>query len=197
MSKGILLSGGLDSTALAFWKRPELAFTVDYGQKPAGAEIKASAQIAKDLGIKHIVISVDCSSLGSGHLAGRSSLELSPSAEWWPFRNQLLITLACMNGLSLGLNEIMIGSVKSDGFHIDGSKPFFDAVDNLVRLQEGHIRVSCPGIDLSSAELIRASRIPQEVLLWAHSCHKSSNACGQCGGCHKYLAVLQQLGIQK
>ncbi len=39
MSKtAILLSGGMDSIALAYWKRPELAITINYGQKPFLAE---------------------------------------------------------------------------------------------------------------------------------------------------------------
>lgn len=43
MSKtAILLSGGMDSIALAYWKRPEIAITIDYGQKPAAAEVVAS-----------------------------------------------------------------------------------------------------------------------------------------------------------
>ena len=31
MTTGLLLSGGIDSSALAFWKRPQVCFTVDYG----------------------------------------------------------------------------------------------------------------------------------------------------------------------
>ncbi len=71
--KAILLSGGMDSIALAYWLRPAFAFTMDYGQAAAAAEIDASVQIAHDLGIDHEVIRVDCSSLGSGDMAGSIS----------------------------------------------------------------------------------------------------------------------------
>ena len=64
--KAILLSGGMDSIALAYWLRPEIAITLDYGQRAAEAEIKAAAKVAGALGIEHSVISVDCSALGSG-----------------------------------------------------------------------------------------------------------------------------------
>jgi len=37
--KAILLSGGLDSIALAYWLRPQIAVTIDYGQRPARAVI--------------------------------------------------------------------------------------------------------------------------------------------------------------
>ena len=35
--RALLLSGGMDSIALAFWKRPEIAITIDYGQRAAEA----------------------------------------------------------------------------------------------------------------------------------------------------------------
>ena len=40
----IALSGGMDSICLAWWKRPESAITIDYGQLAASAEIAAAAQ---------------------------------------------------------------------------------------------------------------------------------------------------------
>ena len=69
MKSALLLSGGMDSTAIAWWKRPDLTITIDYGQKAAEAEKHASSQVAHALGIPHEVITVDCSSLGSGDMA--------------------------------------------------------------------------------------------------------------------------------
>lgn len=50
--KAILLSGGMDSIALAYWLRPEVAITLDYGQKAAEAEIAAAARVAQLLRIR-------------------------------------------------------------------------------------------------------------------------------------------------
>jgi len=33
--RAILLSGGIDSAALACWQKPDLAININYGQKPA------------------------------------------------------------------------------------------------------------------------------------------------------------------
>ncbi|NDK57367.1 7-cyano-7-deazaguanine synthase [Pontibacter fetidus] len=194
MSKAILLSGGLDSIALAYWKKPDIAFTINYGQKPALAEIKASAAVCTSLRIEHNVITVDCSALGSGDLVGENAISLAPASEWWPYRNQLLVTLACMRGVGLGVTELMVGTVKTDAFHADGTEGFYERMNQLVSYQEGGVRISSPGICYSTTELIQMSQVPASILLWGHSCHTSNIPCGNCRGCHKYLYVKQQLG---
>jgi 7-cyano-7-deazaguanine synthase len=45
----LLLSSGMDSLCLAWWKRPNVAITLDYGQLPAQAEIAASSEICREL----------------------------------------------------------------------------------------------------------------------------------------------------
>jgi 7-cyano-7-deazaguanine synthase len=193
MSKGILLSGGMDSISLAYWKRPEIAITIDYGQAAATTEIRTSAIVAESLGIEHHVIRIDCSSLGSGDLINSDAIEISPSSEWWPYRNQLLITLACMRSVKLGIQELMIASVKSDSFHKDGTFGFFTRINELMEYQEGNIKISCPCIHLSAVELIKISEIPKSLLHWAHSCHTSNIPCGKCRGCNKYVQTFTEL----
>lgn len=193
MNKAILLSGGMDSISLAYWKRPAIAITIDYGQLPAHTEIRVSKIIADALNMEHHVIKIDCSNLGSGDLLNQQSLDISPSPEWWPYRNQLLVTFALMRGIKLNVEEIMVASVKSDGFHKDGTMQFYELIDDLSAYQEGHISITAPCIELSTAELISLSGVPKELLFWAHSCHKSNIACGNCRGCNKYSQVMRQL----
>ena len=100
--KILLLSGGYDSTALAWELRPALALTVDYGQLAAEGELRASRAIAQALELQHDVLRVDCRALGSGVMAGVAPMQGAPSVEWWPFRNQLLMTLAAMRALQIG-----------------------------------------------------------------------------------------------
>lgn len=192
--KAVLLSGGMDSIALTYWLRPEQAFTIDYGQAAAAAEIDASTQVAGELRIRHEVIRVDCSSLGSGDMAGSAALEVAPASEWWPFRNQLLVTLAGMRAVAIGVTELMVGSVLSDGTHADGRPAFYGALDALMGGQEGGIRVTAPAIGMTTAELVTTSEIPPSLLAWAHSCHTGSAACGSCRGCVKHLETTLALG---
>lgn len=190
----LLLSGGMDSVAIAHWLRPELCLTIDYGQLPAEAEIRASGAVCRDLGLAHEVLRIDCRVIGSGDLAGRPASSLAHVREWWPFRNQLLITLAAGMVVERGYQELLLGSVRSDGAHLDGTPDFIARMSALIEQQEGHMRVRAPAIHLDSPELIKQSGVPWEVLAWAHSCHVSTLACGQCRGCNKHANVLEACG---
>jgi 7-cyano-7-deazaguanine synthase len=116
--------------------------------------------------------------------------------EWWPFRNQLLVTLAGMRGVHLGVTELLVASVRTDGAHSDGTAAFYEQLDSLMRGQEGGIRVRAPAIGFTSVELVRRSGIPQELLAWSHSCHVASFSCGQCRGCAKHAEVMAELGYE-
>lgn len=191
----LLLSGGMDSTSIAWWMRPHLAITIDYGQKAAQAELLASTQVCKELGIAHEAIVADCGSLGSGDMSGAAVDQLAKTSDWWPYRNQLLVTLACMRAISRKIQILYIGVVRSDGeSHMDGTMDFIRRMDDLVSLQEGGIRVVAPAIALSTTELIRRAGVPVSLLAWSHSCHKANIACGDCRGCNKYLETYVELG---
>ena len=194
MSDLLLLSGGIDSTAIAAWCRPACGLTIDYGQRPAIAEVRAAAAAAEATGVEHRVMTVDLSSYGSGDLAGRAAVSLAPVREWWPYRNQMLVTLAAMATVSEGVQRIMIGCLATDGVHRDGSRDFIIAMDNALRMQEGAMRLDAPAVELTAAELIRTSKAPMEVLAWAHSCHMANEACGECRGCRKHYETLVELG---
>lgn len=189
----LLLSGGMDSVSLAYWKKPQFAITIDYGQIAARGEIAAAAQVSRELGIQHHVVSVDCSAVGSGDMAGSAPLSLAPVPEWWPFRNQLLLTLAGATALGLGVTELMIGSVVSDGSHADGRPDFFSQIDQLMSIQEGGLRVTAPAIAMTAIELARTSGIPRSLLAWSHSCHTGMYACGVCRGCVKHYNTMEEL----
>ena len=191
--KAILLSGGIDSISLAYWQRPQIAITIDYGQKAARTEVSVAEYVAERLSMKHEVIRIDCSALGSGDLLGQNALDSAPVSEWWPYRNQLLITFAGMRALSLGISEMMTGTVASDDSHADGRPQFYEAIDHLMAVQEGNVRVNAPAIDMSSAALVTVSKIPRDLLCWAHSCHVGDLACGACRGCVKHYQVMDEV----
>lgn len=192
--KALLLSGGMDSTCIAWWQRPDVAIFVDYGQIPAQAEEAAARAVCEAVGLRLEVVRANCSALGSGDMAGTPGLSMSPVPEWWPFRNQLILTLAGTTALRLGATRLMIGALVSDGVHADGRPEFITAVSNLMAMQEGGLTVSAPAIEMTAVELVQTSGIPQEVVAWAHSCHKSNIACGQCRGCRKHYATWKALG---
>lgn len=195
VKQAVLLSGGIDSICLAYGMKPQIAYTIDYGQTVANREIYVSEYICNELGIKHKVIKVDCSELGSGSLANTKNLSISPSEEWWPYRNQLLITLALMQGIKDEITELHLASVKSDSFHQDGTARFYQHANDLVSYQEGGITIHCDTLEYYSHELAILHKVPLELLSMAHSCHISNVACGQCSGCRKQLRVKHELNM--
>lgn len=197
MSELLLLSGGIDSIAVAAWRRPELCLTLDYGQRAARAEVKAASEVCRRLGLRHEAIQVPISGLGSGILAGRVQTEFSAHAEFWPFRNQFLLTLGAMHALRSAMQTVLIGTVASDQRHIDGSESFIKQIAALISMQEGNVEVLAPAQHLTALELVMKSRVDASVLGWAHSCHSGNLACANCPGCAKHSEIMRALGWER
>lgn len=197
MSELLLLSGGIDSAALASWRRPSLCLTIDYGQKSAEAEIQASKQICADLNLQHKVGVWRIPDLGAGDMSLSQRSRHSIHTEFWPFRNQYLITLAAMVAIKEECNSVLIGTVRTDDRHKDGSISFIEMLSSLLSFQEGNIKLAAPAALLTSAELIQISGIKASTIAWAHSCHTSDLACGQCRGCQKHSEVMSSFGLNR
>jgi 7-cyano-7-deazaguanine synthase len=196
MSDLLLMSGGLDSAALAALCKPDLCLTIDYGQRAAKAELNSAIKISHLLGLKHLAYQADISEFGFGDMAPNNEYtHQSEHPEFWPFRNQYLITIASMVAIKMGFQRILIGSVATDFRHKDGSSEFVAAMNHLLKLQEGALSVVAPALHMTTAELIESSKIPMGILGWSHSCHKADLSCGQCQGCYKHSGVLSQFGV--
>ena len=155
----------------------------------------AATAVCEALNIRHELIQVDCSALGRGSLVNDTPVSNSPSPEWWPFRNQLLITLALMRLVDSGVDELMLGTVRADDVHADGTQAFYGAINGVVGVQEFTPRITAPAIELSTEELVARSGVPPELIAWSHSCQVSHLACGSCRGCVKRLDVLTDMGL--
>ncbi len=196
MTTALLLSGGVDSIALLVWKKPSLAITVDYGQIPARAEIEAARSACRQTGVPHAEIHANCSQVGSGCMAPDNATPSvdSVTPEWWPFRNQLLVTLGASYAISHGVQMLLIGTVASDRVHLDGTPAFVETMNDLLHLQEGSLKLKAPAMEMRTAELVLVSGASRSLLAWSHSCHCSNDACGKCRGCTKNSEVLRELG---
>jgi 7-cyano-7-deazaguanine synthase len=191
-----LLSGGLDSSAIASWRRPEHCVFVDYGQRPARGEARSSAAVARALDLPLKTITVDLHDVGSGLMSrAPDGLAISPKVEWWPYRNQFLITLAAAYALKRGAEAVVIGTVREDGERFaDGTQGFIELMIAVLGAQEGHINLIAPAARMTSADLITKSGIEDDVLGWTQSCHLSDLACGGCPGCRHRAEVLAACG---
>jgi len=188
--KVLLFSGGIDSTCLAWSERPDRLAFIDYGQIPAKGELRACKAIAEELKIPFDVLNADLRQFGSGSMAGKASADGGIVAEFWPYRNQMLITLVAMAYHDQGLREIIIGTVRSDQQHPDGRPAFLVAINNLLTSQSDVI-VRAPAANQETGSLVELSNAPASLLGWTFSCHTGEWACGQCGGCHKHSEVME------
>lgn len=193
--KALLFSGGVDSLAIAHWCKPDFLLTIDYGQVTAQSEIRAASALAKRLVLPHEVLTADVSGIGTGTLSRNPSVANSPHAEWWPYRNQLLITLAATWALPKGISTLQIGTVKGDECFSDGTPAFITAINHLLAMQEGAVKVEAPALGLESLELIIKSELPTDLLPLCFSCNVSKRPCGACRSCAKYLGTLSFFGL--
>ena len=122
---------------------------------------------------------------------------MSHTPEWWPFRNQLLVTLCAARALELGVQDLLLGTVRSDSVHADGTAEFIANLDHTLACQEGGLHLSAPALTMTSLQLISAAGIPVETLAATHSCHTGCLACGRCRGCQRRFATFQSLGIER
>lgn len=191
MTALLLLSGGVDSTAIAAWLPFDGALTIDYGHKPAQGEINAARAVAAALNLPHDVVTVDASAVGSGLLAGTDATAISPAAEWWPYRNQLLVTIAAAYAVNHGFDNVTVATVAGDGSrHKDGTPEFYSRLNDLLAIQEGAISVATPAAQLTAVDLLREAQPTADLLGWTHSCHRTPLACGDCPGCWKRAELL-------
>jgi 7-cyano-7-deazaguanine synthase len=192
----LLLSGGLDSTALAALERPTLCLVIDYGQRPAPAEAQAAMAVTKALGLPLQQLRLDLGGTGGGLLRDDAPLPGAPSPEWWPFRNQILVTAAAAIALQNNQSTVIVGTVLDDGTrHADGTPAFYEALNRLFALQEGAVHIVTPAIGETTTALVARSGLGEDILGWTVSCHRASLPCGQCPGCWKRARVLGSLDL--
>ncbi len=175
------MSGGVESTALAYLLRPDVCITVDYGQPAALGEVKQSRLICAQLGLVHKVISAPVYKESSR----------SPQQSWWPLRNQILITCASISLQDYRNAEIIVGFVKDD-IYKDCTIEFVNSINLCLGTQETGHKVVAPAIYKSTFELLEDSQFPRELLGLLFSCHFSSLPCGACPGCLKNLDVTER-----
>ncbi|MDD5372343.1 MAG: 7-cyano-7-deazaguanine synthase [Sulfurimonas sp.] len=186
MNKALLLSGGIESTIIAYIYKPDIGITIDYGQVMAESEIKSSKYICKKLNIKHIVLKTEVP------LTKHSNYNIDKK-EWIPFRNQYLITVSAMHLFSLNIKEIYIGTTLNDSHFKDGSSEFINIINKLFNYQEGNISIVAPFVNKTILQIIDKINIPLNIISIAFSCTESNIPCGNCESCLKNINVIHLL----
>lgn len=179
MKTAVLLSGGIESTLIAYEFKPDYAITIDYGQPSAISEIKAAKYICSKLKITHIILEIN--------IFKYLQMDIK---EWIPYRNQYLLTTAAMAVSSYDVNKIFIGTILSDNMHPDGTSEFIDKINQLFNLERIKVKVIAPYINLTSENLLNKTKIPLGLLGIVHSCTTSNLPCNKCNSCKKYYTFI-------
>ncbi len=201
----ILLSGGLDSLAVAAFPQNEykieLALTFDYGQKSAKAEIDASAKICKYYNIEHKVIKLDWlkeitkTSLVSDEEIPTSNLGTFESAAsvWIPNRNGLFLNIAAAFADSLGYDFILFGANKDEGATFPDNTEKFRA--EISRVFESSTlkqpKVIAPLINYTKNDIVKIAMDNDAPLELVRSCYAGGEKhCGKCESCRHLKTAL-------
>lgn len=204
----IVISGGMDSTTMLYEFQNEiaLAVTFDYGAKHGAKEIPLARMHCERLGIEHIVIGMDFmqrhfrSSLltgGEDIPEGRYDDENMRSTVV-PFRNGIMLSIACGLAESRGLKRLMIANHAGDHAIYPDCRPLF--VEAMSRAtQEGtydRIVIDAPYTHLTKAEIAARGKRLGVNYAETWSCYKGGDThCGRCGTCVERREALAEAGI--
>ncbi len=216
----VLLSGGLDSAAnLAFAAERDtvvLALHVDYGQRAAVPEWRASRAIAEYFGVKVERVSIpwlgelggssltdrsrDIPELHTNELDTLSKIQETAKSVWVPNRNGVLLNLAAAYAERFRARRVVVGFNREEATTFpDNSQAFLDQTTRAFAFSTmTGVEVHCYTTALDKAEICEAlkklARPFPHALVW--SCyHAGAEPCGRCESCGRHDRALRSAGV--
>ena len=205
----IILSGGMDSVTMLYEYRERiaLALTFDYGSNHAENEISCARLHCERLGIRHIIIPLDfihryfTSSLLQGGDAipeGHYTSENMASTVV-PFRNGIMLSIACGMAESNGLKFVMIANHGGDHtIYPDCRDKFIQAMSQAMNAgTDTNVQVFAPYTNITKADIARHGKSLGLDYSETWSCYKGGNVhCGKCGTCIERKEAMVEAGIK-
>ncbi|MBQ7238300.1 MAG: 7-cyano-7-deazaguanine synthase QueC [Bacteroidales bacterium] len=204
----IVVSGGMDSVTLLheYADQIALAVTFDYGSNHAKKEIPFAQLHCQRLGIKHLVIPLSFmhdyfkSSLLEGDAAipeGHYADENMKSTVV-PFRNGIMLSIACGIAESNGLHKVLIANHGGDhSIYPDCRPEFINAMSSA--MQNGtyeHIEIFAPYTNITKGDIARHGKSLGIDYSETWSCYRGGDKhCGKCGTCVERHEALLEAGI--
>lgn len=204
----IVVSGGMDSVTMLHEYRDEigLAITFDYGSTQNAREREYAVLHCKRLGIRHLVIPLEfmhkyfkSSLLGSAEDIPEGDYDdANMKSTVVPFRNGIMLAIACGIAESNGLKRVMIANHGGDhAIYPDCRPEFVDAMSAAMRNGTyEHVEVYAPYTNLTKAEIARHGAALGLDYSETYSCYKGGEKhCGKCGTCRERRQALEEAGI--
>ena len=204
----IILSGGMDSVTMLhdFCNGIALAVTFDYGSNHNKREAACAAYHCQLLGIKHILIPLDfmgkyfkssllegAEAIPEGHYASENM-----KSTVVPFRNGIMLAIACGIAESNGLKHVMMSNHSGDhAIYPDCRQEFVDAM--TAAMSAGtyeHIDLVAPYTAISKTDIARIGKRLGIDYSTTSACYKGGeHHCGKCGTCVERKEALRDAGI--
>lgn len=204
----IVLSGGMDSTTLLNDYKDSIALAVsfDYGSNHNAKEIPFAKMHCDRLGIRHLVIPLEFMGkyFKSSLLEGADAIpegnydEENMKSTVVPFRNGIMLSIACGLAETYGLTQVMMANHFGDhAIYPDCRASFVKAMSEAMKegTYEG-ITILAPYTGISKTDIARRGQ--QLGLDYAEtwSCYKGGEKhCGKCGTCMERKEALRDAGI--
>lgn len=204
----IVLSGGMDSVTLLhdMKQRIAVAVTFDYGSNHNPREIECARRQCALLGIPHIVIPLKFMGeyFSSSLLSGADDIpegnydDENMRSTVVPFRNGIMLSVACGLAESHGLKHVMIANHGGDhAIYPDCRRGFVDAMSRA--MAEGTydgIDIIAPYTDITKADICRRGAELGVDYSLTYSCYKGGEKhCGKCGTCTERREAFLEAGV--
>lgn len=205
----IILSGGMDSVTMLYEYKEsiKLAVTFDYGSNHAEKEIPFANLHCERLGIEHIIIP-----LSFMHDYFNSSLlqggEVIPEGHYAdenmkstvvPFRNGIMLAIACGLAESRGLKRVMIANHGGDhAIYPDCRGTFIDSMSEAMSYGTyEHVKIYAPYTGITKGEIASHGKLLGIDYSETWSCYKGGeHHCGRCGTCVERKEAMEFAGIE-
>jgi 7-cyano-7-deazaguanine synthase len=209
-----VVSGGLDSTTLAYWLRARAirltVLSADYGQRH-GKELEFAHATAAALGAEFRIVDLT----SAGRLLGGSALtDLSvevPDGHYTDEsmaitvvhnRNALLLDVAVGLAAAIGADTVAFGAHSGDyAVYPDCRPAFLAAYGEMARVaNEGFLRadfaVLAPFMELAKTDIVVLAGRLGVPLAATWSCYRGGTAhCGTCGACTERREAFMLAGV--
>ena len=205
----IIVSGGMDSITLLHEYADQIALGIsfDYGANHNQNEIPFAKLHCERLGIQHLVIPLDFM-----HQYFKSSLlegaEAIPEGHYEdenmkstvvPFRNGIMLSIACGIAESHGLKKVLIANHGGDhAIYPDCRSSFIQAMSSA--MENGtyeHIQIFAPYTTITKTEIALHGKKLGIDYSETWSCYKGGEKhCGCCGTCIERKEALREAGIE-
>lgn len=209
-----LLSGGMDSTTLAYVAKDQgyeiYALHVNYGQRTERRELSSAKTVSKLLGAKEF-IEVNLgylSQFGDSSLTDRS-IDVEEYDEsragipntYVPFRNANLLSIATSFAESRKADAIFIGVQSLDYSGYPDCRPqFIEAFQKVIDTgtrDDTHITLVTPFIAMTKWDILKRGLALDVPYQHTWSCYqREDKACGVCGSCHFRKEAFRAAGVR-